>query len=342
MVSLDEVHASNVRIASTLPTRLVAVVFGGTSGIGEFTLKAFAKHVPEPRIYILGRSQQAADRIIAECKELNPKGEYIFMPVDASLLVNVDTVSKEIIAKEKFINLLVVSTGSMDFTARTSEGPLQSWTLAHHSRIRFIRNLLPLLRAATHLRRVVSIFTGTKEGPIDDPSDHDTGKLAMLKGRGYLASQHTFALEELQSRAPDVSFIHDFPGPVKTNIGRDMKGPIAVVMNVTFGILGPFLFIKPEESGERHLYACTSARYPAQSDASVSGVPVEGVGAKVARGTDGKEGSGVYSTDEVNESASRKTEEVLEGMRKSGIKGGCWEYLVEEGRRITGSVSVQV
>ncbi|KAI9869827.1 MAG: hypothetical protein M1830_005049, partial [Pleopsidium flavum] len=82
MVSLDDVRSSNASIASALPAGLVAVFVGATNGIGETTLKQFAKHARQPRVYFLGRSQKAGDRIAAECKTLNAKGEFIFMRAD--------------------------------------------------------------------------------------------------------------------------------------------------------------------------------------------------------------------------------------------------------------------
>lgn len=113
MVALSEVQSSNARVASTLPAGLVAVFVGGTSGIGETTLKQFAKHARQPRIYYVGRSQEAADRIATACKELNADGQYIFIKADTSLIRNVDVVCQEIRSKEKAVNVLFLSTGTL-------------------------------------------------------------------------------------------------------------------------------------------------------------------------------------------------------------------------------------
>lgn len=116
MVSLSDVRSSNSLISSTFPLGLVAVFVGATSGIGEITLKKFAKYTRQPRAYFIGRSQDAADRIVVECKALNPAGEYIFVKADVSLIRVVDEVCKEITVKEKVLNLLFLSAGvqSMD------------------------------------------------------------------------------------------------------------------------------------------------------------------------------------------------------------------------------------
>ena len=113
MVSLEAVKASNVCLPETLPPNLVAVFVGGTSGIGEFTLRKFAQYAKQPKAYIVGRSQAAADRIIEDLKKVNPGGEYSFIKSDVSLMKNVDTVCEEIRKREKAINILFLSCGGM-------------------------------------------------------------------------------------------------------------------------------------------------------------------------------------------------------------------------------------
>jgi short-subunit dehydrogenase len=113
MVSLSEVQASNALIASSLPSGLVGVFVGATSGIGETTLRQFAKYTTSPRCYFVGRSQDAGDRIAVECKELNPNGKYNFIKADISLIRTVDKVCQDIISQEKSINVLVLSQGSL-------------------------------------------------------------------------------------------------------------------------------------------------------------------------------------------------------------------------------------
>jgi NADP-dependent 3-hydroxy acid dehydrogenase YdfG len=110
MVSLASITESNSRI-STLPPGLVAIFIGATAGIGEITLKKFAQHARQPRAYVVGRSQSAADRIIDSCREINPEGEYVFIKADVSLIINVDEVCEVIKAREKTINILFLSAG---------------------------------------------------------------------------------------------------------------------------------------------------------------------------------------------------------------------------------------
>ncbi len=111
MVSLSQVRASNSGISTALPAGLVAVFVGGTSGIGEISVKTLARYARKPRVYIVGRSRSAADRILAECKAINPDGEFLFLKADVSLIHVVDDLCIEIKAKEKSLNLLFLSAG---------------------------------------------------------------------------------------------------------------------------------------------------------------------------------------------------------------------------------------
>ncbi|KAI9828097.1 MAG: hypothetical protein M1832_003624 [Thelocarpon impressellum] len=336
MVSLTEVQSSNSRIDSALPPGLVAVFVGGTRGIGEYTLRQFAKHARQARVYFVGRSQENGDRVAAECKALNPEGEYIFVKADTSLIRNVDDVCRDLKTKEKAINLLFLTTGTLNSGTETSEGLHFPMALTYYARTRFIANLLPLLQQATALRRVVTVGVSGKEGPLFT-DDFQGWKVPILSQRGHLGSLLTLSLEALAQKAPDVSFIHDFPGPVKTDLARDAKGAVMAVLKVAFKIVGPFVYIPNEESGERHLFLATSARYPAGAsvDAS-SGVPLAD-GLAVARGTTGESGSGVYSVGSDGESAGPKVEALLAQFRKDGTSEEMWNHTEGEFKRIAGS-----
>jgi len=97
------------------------LVVGGTAGIGAFTAKEFVKNTLSPRVYLIGRNQQAADIIIAECKELNKEGKFEFLKADVSRLEEVDRTCVEIAKKEKHINLLVQTQSNIDMKGRNGK-----------------------------------------------------------------------------------------------------------------------------------------------------------------------------------------------------------------------------
>lgn len=123
MVALDKVQKSNAQITMTHPEGLVAVFAGATAGIGETSLREFARRTPKPRIYVIGRSQEACDRLDIDLKRVNPEGQYIFIRSDVSLLRNVDDVCRQIRDKESAINVLFMSQGTLNFSKGGPEIP---------------------------------------------------------------------------------------------------------------------------------------------------------------------------------------------------------------------------
>jgi NAD(P)-dependent dehydrogenase (short-subunit alcohol dehydrogenase family) len=365
MATLEQIRSSNSNIATALPPGLVAVFAGATNGIGETSLKQFAKRAVKPRIYFLGRSKESGNRVRAELQKLNPEGEYNFISVDVSLLRSVDEVCREIKSKESAINLLFLSTGSIvtgkgertkdkpvavweeadSFVTDTEEGLHYPVAVGYYARLRFIVNLLPLLQNATGLRRVVTVLAGTKEGAVN-PNDFQMRRETSLfspSGRGHITSMTTLALEAIAQTAPTVSFVHDYPGAVKSNLGNDVEGIgfalFRLIFKAVFFVLGPLFAIPVDEAGERHLFFSTSARFSARDEGGATGVPLP-KGVTVARGTDGKSGSGVYSIDQHAEIAPPKVEQLLEKLREDGTAKKVWSDVEAEFIRITGTPSI--
>lgn len=205
-----------------------------------------------------------------------------------------------------------------------------------HSRIRFALNLLPQLQKAKGLRRVVSVLCATCEGEID-PSNITGQGLPMMKWRDQMASIHTLLLEELARRAPDISFVHDVPGVVKSGISRDARG---LGLNITLAIsrlLAPLIQTSPEESGEMHLFFATSAAFP-PVEGDAEGVPIKD-SIVVSSGSNGVLRSGVYSIDNKGQCAPQKALAVLAKHRQTDMGKVVWDYVVADFERILGSES---
>lgn len=216
----------------------------------------------------------------------------------------------------------------------TSENLHLLTAINYYSRMRFITTLLPQIKAADSLRRVIYVAGGGKEGPLDE-TDIPALKVPLLKLRGHLTSLVTLALESVAKNAPEVSFVHDYPGTVDTQLSRNMKGVRGVVIRSLIYWFGRWLCVPIEESGERHVYLATSAKYPA-TNRDMSGVG--GVGQlEVAVGTSGAVGSGVYSVGWDCESASSDVRGLLAGLRGKGMVEKVWDHTEGEFRRITGS-----
>lgn len=135
----------------------------------------------------------------------------------------------------------------------------------------------------------------------------------------HATTMTSFAFEEAAKRYPKTSFIHAFPGMVKTG-GFKEGGPLMKLGGkITFTLLSPFT-VDVTESGERHLYAATSGVFPAkESDGGVE------IGAEqVRKGSDGEIGSGAYLIGWTGE--VRANEKAMTELRKKGAGPKIWEH----------------
>jgi NAD(P)-dependent dehydrogenase (short-subunit alcohol dehydrogenase family) len=107
----------------------VAVFVGGTSGVGQGMVEAFARYVHgRAHIIIVGRNEYAAEEIIerlpkpAEGEAAGWKHEFI--ACDVSLMANVRAACAAIRTKVERLNFLVMTAGYFSFTdiSITSEG----------------------------------------------------------------------------------------------------------------------------------------------------------------------------------------------------------------------------
>lgn len=113
MVAYSTVLASNAQIAEHVSKPFVAIFAGATSGIGEATLFTLIKYVPEPRVYLFARNETSAERVIANCRQINPKGQYIFVKADLSSIKETDQACDYVKKHEKSVNLAFLSAGEI-------------------------------------------------------------------------------------------------------------------------------------------------------------------------------------------------------------------------------------
>jgi hypothetical protein len=196
-------------------------------------------------------------------------------------------------------------------------------SLNYYSRLRFIINLLPLLKQADSLRRVVTVGGGGKEGSLDQ-TDFPALRVPLPELRGHLCSLITLGLEAVANTAPKVSFVHDYPGTVlETALWSSKEGPPPSAIETLVPI---------EESGERHLYLATSAKFPCLGSQSAAVSLEDGV--SVALDTKGEIGGGLYSVGWDCESAAPV--DFLAGLREKGVVEGIWQHMECEFQRISG------
>ncbi|KAJ0114421.1 short chain dehydrogenase reductase family protein [Diaporthe amygdali] len=269
MVSFTEIKASNGLINDATAPR-VAVFVGGTSGIGQLTVKALVATGSSVRIYLVGRksSEERASAFVQELHATNPRAQVIWTEGEISLLAETKRVCEVIKHKEPHVDLLFLTAGYAPIGPRseTAEGLEVAQSLEYYSRVLFIQHLLPLLREA-EAPRVVSVLAGGLERASVDIDDIDLkrpGNFNGIKAQMQYTVLNTMALERLATENPNVTFIHSWPGWVNTGNVRRGRDPNSILAWIIWIFLEPLIAMfsfNDEESAQRHLFQSTSAAF---------------------------------------------------------------------------------
>jgi NAD(P)-dependent dehydrogenase (short-subunit alcohol dehydrogenase family) len=152
-------------------------------------------------------------------------------------------------------------------TTETTEGLDKKMSLHYYSRLRFINNLLPLVRAAAAspppLARIISVLGGGFEGKIDtaDLSLRNPGSYSLRAAANHTTSMTTLAFEHLANDPANkgIAFVHSNPGAVDTNIMRDFGTIMQKVRAISSVLLKPTGWVMEfDECGERHVWLGSS------------------------------------------------------------------------------------
>jgi hypothetical protein len=199
--------------------------------------------------------------------------------------------------------------------------------------MRFTYGLLPLLSCSPSAR-VVSVFApGNAEYSLQLDDLGLKTHYSLLSSICHPSLMTTFFMESLATKNPSISFLHIYPGLVKTQEMEKSEFPAPVkwfIKWIMFPLISPFC-ISVDETGERMLFHATSAKYPALAmrdgrgdEAAWAPLP-EGV--EVAVGSDGEKGSGSYCINWDGEMIKNKA--CLEKYRKKGATEKVSQHTME-------------
>lgn len=188
----------------------------------------------------------------------------------------------------------------------TEEGLDKKLNLNYYSRLSFTQNLLPLLTSGSKgssLSRNVSVLAGGREGKLNMADLSLKTTFSVSACANHATTMNSLAAEHLATQYPATSFVHMYPGIVKTGIMREIGMP-SLVEKAMFVILKPFM-VDIKEAGERHLYAATSQSF----------LPKEqgGAGSYILNWNDDVTGN----------------EKALKGYREQGIAEKVWKHTLE-------------
>ena len=176
----------------------VALVTGGSSGIGQMIATAFAAN--GVRVYITGRK---AERLEQAAREIGALGECVALPGDLGRMDEIERIATTLSEREPALHILVNNAG-------TSWGqPIEDYTEAGWDRVMDLnlktpfflaQRLLPLLRAAgtdedyariINLSSVASTVVGT-DAAAYGPSKAGLEQLTRIMARAF--GEHRIAV----------------------------------------------------------------------------------------------------------------------------------------------------
>ncbi|RPA77110.1 NAD(P)-binding protein [Ascobolus immersus RN42] len=238
--SLASVTSENTKLISLPPP--VALIIGGTSGIGAIIIRTLLLRTTAPRIYFVGRNRTAAEAIIAEAAKTNPAAKVVFFQYDVYVLANLGRIAADFVQEELQVeginseqdiklNILVNSTGTFNPSTTPTVDNLQPELVSrHYSRILSINLLLPYLQHASTTplgARVLTIQAAGQENPKNDLTSainlrDITPRPGFVTCAFHATALQSLMMEELAIRYPEIGFLHLNPGVVFTGIFREL------------------------------------------------------------------------------------------------------------------------
>jgi NAD(P)-dependent dehydrogenase (short-subunit alcohol dehydrogenase family) len=216
-----------------------AIVFGGTSGIGQGIAIALAK--ANVRVTVVGRDKQRGDEIVQVLKAAS-NNAHDFIPCDAFLVSKIAEFSRDYSDKHKQLDYLVLSAGiaTMDGRTETSEGLDKKLAVHYWSRMAAIQTLLPLLKLSKNDPRVLSVLSaGVHSEYTDYKTDVELKDNYSLSNAANAAGMYNdLAMEALSLENPEVTFVHAAPGIVSTNWGTDLPWYARIPARCLLGLIG--------------------------------------------------------------------------------------------------------
>lgn len=208
------------------------------------------------------------------------------------------------------------------FVLDTAEGIEICYALSYYSRIRLLTNLLPKLRKAQK-PRVLSVLNAGKEKAIieEDLGLEKQGNWSTTTVVNHTTTNMSLILGSLaeDSSNKNVTFIHAFPGLVRTDIFAKLRAPesstylwwigLACIRNVV-AVLMMIQGISPEDSGQRHAFHLTS-------DVFIPGT--------------------LHLVDESSEEVAPN--EVLQGYQENELVKKVWDHTTQVFEKVSGGVS---
>ncbi|KAG5352064.1 hypothetical protein C0989_003989 [Termitomyces sp. Mn162] len=264
MPTLNAVRTANAAFKPSYTP--VAIFVGGTSGIGQGLAEAFARHTRgNAHIILIGRNRAAAEAIIAQFPKPTGSATYTheFVQCDVSRMKNIESVTKELVARVPKINFLFMSPGIMTMKGRdeTEEGIDTKLAIHYYSRWKFINGLAPALVKAQEAgedAKVLSVLAAGKGGEINFNDLGLKNTFSLTNAALSAPTYNDLMLQDYSKKYPGLTFVHSYPGFVRSSLMSSSDSTILKVASpVLLSLFRPFS-TSIQDCGEYMLYGLLS------------------------------------------------------------------------------------
>lgn len=243
----------------------VALIIGGTSGIGEGTALALAENMPKSHIIITGRNKTKGEQIVSKLNELSGSNNHEFIECDIMLKKNILEYTDRIKREHTKINFLVMTAspnGSFFKREETSEGIEKNMMASYYSRFLIIQELMPLLEKAVELgeeARVISVLAAGREKdvPLSDIECKNSYGISTLMV--VSSTYNSLMCQSFADLHPKISFSHIYPGYVDTPLGDFIPLGGKYLLKYTSSLFGTYKSL--EDFGQVMNFVLTDDKY---------------------------------------------------------------------------------
>ncbi|KAI2601921.1 NAD(P)-binding protein [Hypoxylon sp. NC1633] len=210
-------------------TGKVILITGGTNGLGAAAAKMLASRNPA-KIYITGRNESAAQRVIADIKSTGTDTEVVWVRCDHANLASVKEAAEVISANETRLDVLMANAGIMALPpGLTKDGYELHFGINHVAHALLIRKLLGLLQKTAKEYGEARIIPISSLALVLAPRGHGivfedlkTTQAYWLLGKWQRYAQSKLANllygRELARRYPEILTLVADPGPSNTGL----------------------------------------------------------------------------------------------------------------------------
>eukprot|EP01128_Nolandella_sp_AFSM9_P006930 TRINITY_DN366_c0_g1_i2.p1 TRINITY_DN366_c0_g1~~TRINITY_DN366_c0_g1_i2.p1 ORF type:complete len:340 (-),score=81.89 TRINITY_DN366_c0_g1_i2:102-986(-) len=204
----------------------VALVIGGTSGIGRGVARALA--LQDCTVYVAGRSSTRGAEAVAYIEEEVAAGGLSGTPtvnyrqIDFSLQAEVRRFRADFEKEEKRLDYLVLTPSFFTNKAQdTADGVDIKAALHYYNRFLAIHEFLPLLEETQkdgNDVRVMSVLGAGTGGSVNYKDLGERKKYSMMRMASTFPLYGDLMVDYYSQTHPNIAFIHTEPGLVDTNL----------------------------------------------------------------------------------------------------------------------------